>query len=195
MTIDDQIMDEKIQYGINREASKIPALSSGKMNKYECLTGEEILPSNQKQIIEQDKFTYSPLGKVFEKQTKTIEDQGEKLVDALKFLELSNMQLPSIKDFILKKAKSWNYKQARKNWRRRKKLVEVKWFTNGILKRMIFENLKQYVLWVIELWNLLLICTWQMINKTIWQSILKNLKSGQDHNKIMTYKSKRRHIK
>ena len=76
------------------------------MNKYECLTGEEILPSNQKQIIEQDKFTYSPLGKVFEKQTKTIEDQGEKLVDALKFLELSNMQLPSIKDFILKKAKS-----------------------------------------------------------------------------------------
>ena len=61
------------------------------MNKYECLTGEEILPSNQKQIIEQDKFTYSPLGKVFEKQTKTIEDQGEKLVDALKFLELSNM--------------------------------------------------------------------------------------------------------
>ena len=195
MTIDDQIMDEKIQYGINREASKIPALSSGKMNKYECLTGEEILPSNQKQIIEQDKFTYSPLGKVFEKQTKTIEDQGEKQVDALKFLELSNMQLPSIKDFILKKAKSWNYKQARKNWRRRKKLVEVKWFTNGILKRMIFENLKQYVLWVIELWNLLLICTWQMINKTIWQSILKNLKSGQDHNKIMTYKSKRRHIK
>ena len=103
--------------------------------------------------------------------------------------------MPSIKDFILKKAKSWNYKQARKNWRRRKKLVEVKWFTNGILKRMIFENLKQYVLWVIELWNLLLICTWQMINKTIWQSILKNLKTGQDHNKIMTYKSKRRHIK
>ena len=195
MTIDDQIMDEKIQYDINREAAKIPALSSGKMNKYECLTGEEILPSNQKQIIEQDKFTYSPLGKVFEKQTKTIEDQGEKQVDALKFLELSNMQLPSIKDFILKKAKSWNYKQARKNWRRRKKLVGVKWFTNGILKRMIFENLKQYVLWVIELWNLLLICTWQMINKTIWQSILKNLKSGQDHNKIMTYKSKRRHIK
>ena len=54
------------------------ALSSGKIEKYEYLTGEEILPSNQKQIIEQVKFTYSPPGKAFEKQTKTIEDQGEK---------------------------------------------------------------------------------------------------------------------
>ena len=46
-------------------------------NKYEYLTGEEILPSNQKQIIEQAKFTYSPSGKAFEKQIKTIEDQGK----------------------------------------------------------------------------------------------------------------------
>ena len=49
------------------------ALSSGKVDKYEYLTGEEILPYQQ-QIIEQAKFTYSPLGKAFEKQTKTIED-------------------------------------------------------------------------------------------------------------------------
>ena len=42
------------------------------------LTGEEILPSNQKQLIEQAKFTYSLLGKAFEKQIETIEDQGEK---------------------------------------------------------------------------------------------------------------------
>ena len=75
MTINDQIRDEKLQYDINREAAKISALSSGKIDKYEYLTGEEILPSNQKQIIEQAKFTYSPLGKVFEKQIKTIEDQ------------------------------------------------------------------------------------------------------------------------
>ena len=67
MTIDDQIRDEKLQYDINREAAKISALSSGKINKYEYLTGEEILPSNQKQIIEQAKFTYSRLGKTFEK--------------------------------------------------------------------------------------------------------------------------------
>ena len=83
MTIEDQIKDEKLQYDINREAAKISAISSGKIDKYEYLTGEEILPSNQQRIIEQAKFTYSPLGKAFEKQTKTIEDQGKKQVDAL----------------------------------------------------------------------------------------------------------------
>ena len=83
MTIEDQIKDEKLQYDINREAAKISALSSGKIDKYEYLTGEEILPSNQWQIIEQAKFTYSPLGKAFEKQTKIIEDQGKKQVKAI----------------------------------------------------------------------------------------------------------------
>ena len=77
MTIEDQIKDEKLQYDINREAAKISALSSGKIDKYEYLTGEEILPSNQQQIIEQAKFTYSPLGKAFEEQTKAIKDQGK----------------------------------------------------------------------------------------------------------------------
>ena len=83
MTLEDQIRDEKLQYDINREAAKISALSSGKTDKYEYLTGEEILPSNQQQIIEQAKFTYSVLGKAFEKQIKTIEDQGKKQIDAL----------------------------------------------------------------------------------------------------------------
>ena len=83
MTIEDQIRDEKLQYDINREVAKISALSSGKIDKYQYLTGEEILPSNQQQIIEQAKFTYSPLGKAFEKQTKTIEDQRKKQIDAL----------------------------------------------------------------------------------------------------------------
>ena len=78
MTIEDQIKDEKLQYDINREAAKISALSSGKTNKYEYLTGEEILSSSLQQIIQQAKFTYSPLGKAFEKQIKTIEDQGKK---------------------------------------------------------------------------------------------------------------------
>ena len=86
MTTEDQIKDEKLQYDINREAAKISALSSGKIDKYEYLTGEEILPSNQQQIIEQTKFTYSPLGKAFEKQTKTIQDQGKKQVGALAYL-------------------------------------------------------------------------------------------------------------
>ena len=75
MTIEDQIKDEKLQYDINREAAKISALSSGKIDRYEYLTGEEILPSNQQQII--------PLGKAFEKQTKTIEDKGEKQIKGI----------------------------------------------------------------------------------------------------------------
>ena len=78
MTINDQIRDEKLQSNINRKAAEISALSSGKIDKYEYLTGKEILPSNQQQIIEQAKFTYSPLGKAFEKQIKTIEDQEKK---------------------------------------------------------------------------------------------------------------------
>ena len=84
MTINDQNTDEKLQYDINREAAKISAFSSGKIRKYEYLTGENMLPSNQQQIIQQAKFMYSRLGKVFEKQIKTIEDQGERQVDALK---------------------------------------------------------------------------------------------------------------
>ena len=65
MTINDQIRDEKLQYDINREAAKVPALSSCKIHKYEYLTGEDILPSNQWQIIEQARFTYFSLGKAF----------------------------------------------------------------------------------------------------------------------------------
>ena len=83
MTIDDQIRDEKLQYYINREATKISALSSGKIEKYEYLTGEEILPVNQKQITGQPKFVYSPLGKAIEKQVKTIEKPGEKQKKAI----------------------------------------------------------------------------------------------------------------
>ena len=87
MTINDLIRYEKLQYDINREAAKISALSSGKIHKYEYLTGEDILPSNQQQIIEQARFTYSPFGKAFEKQIKTVEDQGQKQIDALEKLK------------------------------------------------------------------------------------------------------------
>ena len=87
MTINDQIRDEKLHYDINREAAIISALSSGKKHKYEYLTCKDILPSKQQQVIEQARFTYSPLGKDFEKQIKTIEDQGKKQVDALEKLK------------------------------------------------------------------------------------------------------------
>ena len=90
MTIDDQIRDKKLQYDVNRKAAEISALSSGKIHKYEYLTGEEILPSNQQQITEQAKFTYSPLGKAFEKQIKKIKDQGQNQVEALNTLKSNN---------------------------------------------------------------------------------------------------------
>ena len=76
MTIDDKIRDEKRQYEINREAAKISILSLVKIDKYEYFTGKEILPSDQSRIIEQARFTHSPVGKAFEKQIKTIEEQA-----------------------------------------------------------------------------------------------------------------------
>ena len=76
MTIDDKIRDEKLQHDINRKAAKTWALSSGKFDKHEYLTGEEIFLSGQSRIIEQARFTYFPLGKSFE--IKTIEEQWKK---------------------------------------------------------------------------------------------------------------------
>ena len=73
MTIDHKIRDEKLQY----ETVTMSALSSGKTDKYEYLIDEEISPSDQSRVIEQAKFTYSPLGKASEKQRKVIEDQGK----------------------------------------------------------------------------------------------------------------------
>ena len=97
MTINDQIRDEKLQYDINREAAKISALSSGKTHKYEYLTGEDILPSNQRQIIEKARFTYSPLGKAFEKQIKVIKDQGQKQIKAIQ----DQGQIKTIKNMLM----------------------------------------------------------------------------------------------
>ena len=66
MTVDGKIRDEKRRFHINREAAKTSALSSGKIHECEYLTCKEVL--------EQAKFTYSLLGKAFEKQTKIIEE-------------------------------------------------------------------------------------------------------------------------
>ena len=75
MTIDDKIRDENLQYDINREAAKISAFSSGKIDKYEYLTGEEMLPSAQRRVIEQAEFTYSLLGKALEKEIKKLKNK------------------------------------------------------------------------------------------------------------------------
>ena len=71
MTIDDKIRDEydnEKQYDINREVGKLSPLSSDKVEKYKYLTGEKILPFDQSRMIEQAKFTYSPLVKALAKQ-------------------------------------------------------------------------------------------------------------------------------
>ena len=81
--IDEKIRDEKLQYDISREAAKISALSSGKIDKCKYLTREEILPPDQRRVIEEAKPTYSPLEKDFEKQIETTEDQREKQIKAL----------------------------------------------------------------------------------------------------------------
>ena len=83
ITTDDKVRDEKLQFDINREVAKILPLSSGKIDKNEYLTGEEILPSDQSRTIEQARFTCSALEKVFQKQIKTIKNQGRKQVEAL----------------------------------------------------------------------------------------------------------------
>ena len=87
MTIDNKIKNEILQYDLNREVAKILALSSGKIDNI------EILPSDQIRTIKLAKFTYSPLSKAFEKQIKTIEEQGKKQVEALEVLKLITQKL------------------------------------------------------------------------------------------------------
>ena len=77
MTIDEKIKDEKQQYDINREAAKISVWSSKKNDKDDYLKGKEVLPPDQSRIIEQEKFSYSPLEKNVEKQIKMVEEQGK----------------------------------------------------------------------------------------------------------------------
>ena len=84
MATDDRTRDEKLQDHINKEAAEISALTSDKIDKYEYLTGKEILPCDQSRIIEQAKFTNSPLGKAIEKQAKTIKKQGRKQIEPIK---------------------------------------------------------------------------------------------------------------
>ena len=107
MTINDKIRDEKLQYDIYKEAAKVSVLSSAKNDKYDHLKGEEILSSNQRQIVKQTKFTCSWLGTPFgKKQRKMTEDQ-EKKIKALqnrveeKFLDINQKTIACLfpKDF------------------------------------------------------------------------------------------------
>ena len=80
MVIDDKIRDEKLQDDINREAAEISALSSGKIDKYEFLTREEILPPDQRRVIQQAVYLFS-FKKTFRKTNK--EHQGRKHIDPI----------------------------------------------------------------------------------------------------------------
>ena len=87
MIIDDTFREEKLKYNSNREATNVSASTSRKIDGYEYLTSEEILPSNQSQMIEQAKLVYLPFKKAFKKQTKTTKDQRENHAKALKTLK------------------------------------------------------------------------------------------------------------
>ena len=79
MSCDDKVKDEKLQQNIRSEAVKISALL---LTLHESFTGEEILLSDQSRMVKQAIFTYCPLGKALENQTKTNVDQRKKQVKA-----------------------------------------------------------------------------------------------------------------
>ena len=81
--LDDKIKAEKVTHDLGQESAKISALKSGNIDKYEYLTGQEVIPTGQAAALAHAKFEYSPLGKAFEKQVKTIKEQGEKQVKAI----------------------------------------------------------------------------------------------------------------
>ena len=102
------------------------------------------------------------MGKAFEKQTKTIEDQGKKQVDALESLKTSDKELTPIKDLIPEE----NLNPEIINEIERIEKEEKKWFIKQLKKSMILETLKQCELLVMKLKIMLLMKIWQMMNKT-----------------------------
>ena len=115
MTVTDQIkvLDRRIkqnesQYDLDREAAKISALSSNNLDKYELLTGEDL--GLKPSTVEQAKFEYSPLGKIFNKgltekdkkegllkRLKNIEDKNEK---PLEVKSKANENIKEVTDFV-----------------------------------------------------------------------------------------------
>ena len=120
MTVTDQIkiIDSKTkanqaQYDLDRLTAKISAFSSGELRKYEYLTGEDL--GYRPSVLEQTKFDYSPLGKVFNKGLDDNDDKKEGLLKRLKNIEDKNeeqLQLFSSTNKISRIAKNesdYNY--------------------------------------------------------------------------------------
>ena len=125
-----KIKQNEAQYDLARKAAKISALSSNNFDKYEYLTGEDL--GFKPSTVEQAKFEYSPLGKVFnkgldkeykkeglfkrlenikskiEKQLKAIEDQGEQQLKELKNIN-KNKTLKAINEIEKKMTKQIKY--------------------------------------------------------------------------------------
>ena len=144
MIIDDKINDEKLQYNVNREAAKTSPFSSDKIDKYEYLTGEEMLPSDQSRITEQAKFTFSPFGKAFEKLIKAIEEQGKNQVEASEVLRpKKNQELETIEGIFPKKIRHNEIKNEIdeiKKWEEIIKRKDLKYETNK--NRFDFQQFK-----------------------------------------------------
>ena len=93
--LDSKIKANKAQYDLDREAAKISALSSGELEKYEYLTGEDL--GYKPDVIRKAKFEFCPLGKVFHKRLDE-SDKKEGLLKRLKNIEGKNKeQLDEIK--------------------------------------------------------------------------------------------------
>ena len=120
MTIDDKIRDAILQYDFNRATPKISALLSGKIDKQKYLTGEEILPPQKHRIIQEAKFTYSPIGKEFEEQTKTVEKHDEKQIRVIEPLESPDKESLSIKKITEKVVNAEIAKDLENIWEQKK---------------------------------------------------------------------------
>ena len=93
MCNDDMFRDEKLQLDINKEAAKKLRLLSGKLDKYDYLKREEILPSDKRRLIEQAKFTYFAQRKTFEKQIETIGDQRNEQIKTIEDIKTNWVKL------------------------------------------------------------------------------------------------------
>ena len=124
MTIDDEIKDKKLQYDLNTEAVKLSALLSGKIDKHEYLTSEQILPSNQRRAIEQGKF--SLLWKALEKQAKRLRIKSKNKLKQLKIMENNWLNLmPLLIKMIM---------VLKMNYFKRKKKYMIKFLLKGKIK-------------------------------------------------------------
>ena len=141
--IDDKIRDEKLQYNIDRQAAKKSALSSWKIDKYESLTGEEMLLTDQKRVIKQAKLTYFPLEKKFEIQTKRLKRKEEKQVKALK--ALMEEELESIEGSFPKITRTDEIKNEIDEIKKKEKIKLIKKIWNMIQVQInrIFNSMEQ----------------------------------------------------